>query len=55
MADLKHYLELAVKDGASDLFIVAGGPVCCKAEGKILPLSEGRVLPDDTAALIREI
>lgn len=55
MADLKHYLELAVQDGASDLFIVAGGPVCCKVEGKILPLSEGRVLPDDTAALIQEI
>ena len=55
MADLKHYLELAVKEDASDLFIVAGGPVCCKAEGRILPLSEGRVLPDDTAALIQEI
>lgn len=55
MADLKHYLELAVREDASDLFIVAGGPVCCKAEGRILPLSEGRVLPDDTAALIQEI
>ena len=41
--------------GASDLFIVAGGPVSCKQNGKLVHLSEGRVLPDDTAALIKEI
>lgn len=55
MADLRGYLEQAVTEGASDLFIVAGGPVSCKRDGKLLRMSEGRVLPDDTAALIREI
>ena len=55
MADLRGYLEQAVAEGASDLFIVAGGPVSCKRDGKLLHLSEERVLPDDTAALIQEI
>ncbi len=55
MADLRGYLEQAVREGASDLFIVAGGPVSCKQNGKLVHLSEGRVLPDDTAALIQEI
>ncbi len=55
MADLRGYLEQAVAEGASDLFVVAGGPVSCKRDGKLLRMSEGRVLPDDTAALIKGI
>lgn len=42
-------------DGASDIFIVAGGPVSEKLDGHIRPLTEGRVLPDTTESLIREI
>lgn len=53
--EVKQYLERAVNDGASDLFIVAGGPVSEKLDGHIRPLTEGRVLPDVTQQLIQEV
>ncbi len=52
MAELMEYLERAVADQASDLFIVAGGAVSEKVEGDIRPISEGKVLPPDTERLI---
>lgn len=55
MSDLIKYLERAVNDQASDLFFVAGGPVSMKLEGHIIPIQEGRLLPNDTAELIGEI
>ena len=53
--EVKEFLEKAVNDGASDIFIVAGGPVSEKLDGRIRPLTEGRVLPDSTKSLIEEI
>lgn len=55
MAKLSYYLEQAVKDGASDLFIIAGGPVSEKLDGRLKKLDEERLLPPDTKALITEI
>lgn len=52
MAELMEYLEQAVADKASDLFIVAGSTVSEKAEGDIRPISEGKKLPPDTEQLI---
>ena len=40
MAELMEYLKQAVGDQASDLFIVAGGAVTEKAEGRLRPISE---------------
>ncbi len=54
MAQLLDYLEAAVKNGASDLFIVAGGPVGIKLGGKIEAADDIRLMPDITEALIRE-
>ncbi|HQC35498.1 MAG TPA: ATPase, T2SS/T4P/T4SS family, partial [Bacillota bacterium] len=54
MAQLLEYLEAAVKNGASDLFIVAGGPVGIKLGGKIEAADDIRLMPDITEALIRE-
>ena len=51
--ELLDYLKQAVKEEASDLFIVAGGPVAIKKDKRIIPVSEGRVFPDETAALIQ--
>ena len=45
MAELIDYLEKAVKDNASDLFIVAGSRVCEKVEKCMQPISEGAVYP----------
>lgn len=55
MADLKSYLTRAVAEQASDLFIIAGGPISAKIDGCIRPLEEKKLLPPDTEALIGEI
>ena len=65
MEQLKTYLEQVVKDQASDLFIVAGSPVCEKCNGRFLYFQGGELvktpregemlLPKETEALIREI
>lgn len=55
MTRLTDYLERAVKDHASDLFIVAGGPVSAKIENRLVPISEDRVFPAETEELVREV
>ena len=55
MADLMSYLQRAVTEHASDLFIVAGGPVSFKLEGRVCRADEERLLPPDTQDLIAEI
>ena len=37
MSDWIKYVELAVSHESSDLFFIAGGPVCEKREGVICP------------------
>ena len=55
MAELMEYLRQAVETKASDLFIVAGGPVSYKLDGRIRPVSPEKVFPKETEALIEEI
>ena len=55
MTRLTDYLQKAVADRASDLFIVAGGPVCAKQENRLVPISEDRVFPSETEELVREV
>lgn len=55
MADLLDYLDRAVKDNASDLFIVAGGPVCEKLNKQIISIGEERILPKDSEELITQL
>lgn len=55
MAELLDYLKLAVDKDASDLFIVAGGPVCVKLDKRMTPISEDRVFPDETERLITQL
>ena len=42
-------------DQASDLFIVAGGPVCAKEENRLVPISKDRVFPEETEELVRAV
>ena len=49
MAQLLDYLKQAVADGASDLFIVAGGPVSEKLDKRLRPISGERVYPQETS------
>ena len=55
MSDLMHYLNDAVERAASDILIVAGGPVCLKLDGHIRPADETRLMPPQTEELIRQI
>lgn len=55
MAELMEYLERAVADRASDLFIVAGRAVCEKVDGRLHSMDEERLLPPTTEALITKI
>ncbi len=55
MSELKTYLQQAVEAQASDLFLVAGGPVSVKLEGHLRALGEGKLLPPDTQRLITEM
>ena len=55
MARIVEYLQRAVADRASDLFIVAGGAVSVKVDGHLRPLSEEKLMPPDTKELINEI
>ena len=52
MRELLDYLEQAVAEQASDLFIVAGGPVSEKVEGHLRPISGEKVFPAETERLI---
>ena len=52
MRELLDYLEQAVQNRASDLFIVAGGPVSEKRDGRIIPISGEKVFPGETERLI---
>ena len=52
MAGLLDYLKRAVEDNASDLFLVAGGPVCEKLEKRLIPIGDERLMPQDAEELV---
>ena len=54
-AALVELLKRALSLRASDLFILPGAPVTVKCDGKMLPLTQERLLPADTARMIAEI
>ncbi len=49
---MEGFLRKAVEDRASDMFVVAGGPVSYKVDGQIKYLSEDKIFPDETKELI---
>ena len=51
---LIDYLTKVVNDEASDLFIIAGSPVCEKTEGHLCPISENKLMPSDTLEFVTE-
>ena len=53
--EIIQYLERAVSDQASDVFIVSGAPVSMKLEGHLCPIGEERLLPPKTRDLITQI
>lgn len=55
MPSWMNYLRAATEHQASDVFFVAGKTACEKLDGCLKPLSEDRLLPEDTEQIIREI
>ncbi len=55
MDQLMQYLRRAVSDGASDLFLVAGGRPSEKLDGSLRPIADAKLMPDDAEALLRDI
>ena len=53
--DIRELLEKAVKEGASDIFVVAGLPITWRANGKIHHMDSGKLMPSQTEGYIREI
>lgn len=53
--DVRQILEQATKNGASDLFIIAGRPLSYKAKGAMEKLTESAMLPADTAEFVKGI
>ena len=55
MAELLEYLNRVVKDEGSDLFIIAGSPVCEKLGVRMRPIGDERVTPEESKRLITAI
>ena len=55
MENWMDYLKTAVEDKASDIFFVAGKPVCEKLGGHIRTISENSLKPDDTRIIVAGI
>ena len=53
--DLIKILEQAINEGASDVFIVAGLPVTFRKNGVICQITDTKLFPSDTEALLTEI
>ncbi|MCI8941214.1 MAG: PilT/PilU family type 4a pilus ATPase [Dorea sp.] len=53
--DLISILEQAIKEGASDVFIVAGLPVTFRKNGVICQISDTKLFPADTEKILTEI
>ena len=44
--EIIEYLKQAVETRASDVFIIAGGPVSMKVDGRIKAVSDEKLLPE---------
>ena len=55
LSQIEEILEKAVKQGATDVFIIAGAPVAFKTKGRITFLDEGALAPAQSETLIRKI
>lgn len=53
--NIKDFLELAVKEEASDIFIVAGTPVSYRAKGTVVNAGDVPLKPADTEDLIAQV
>ena len=53
--DIKEFFQDAVKQQASDIFLIPGMPLAMKINGRIVPVGEEKVFPAEMDSYIREI
>lgn len=53
--DIKNILESAIKEGASDVFIVVGRPIAIRKNGTVINLGQDSIMPSAAAELINSI
>lgn len=52
--ELTKILQKVLEIGGSDLFLIPGSPATAKVKGHLVPLTENKLLPEDTAGMIKE-
>lgn len=52
--ELTKILQKVLEIGGSDLFLIPGSPATAKVKGHLVPLTEDKLLPEDTAGMIKE-
>ena len=55
MADLLEYLKKATLDGGSDIFFISGALVSYKLDGVLVPMENGRLMPNQAEELLTGI
>ena len=55
MESVLTFLKQAVEQNASDLFVIAGKAVSMKREGELVAIQDGRLTPEDSESLVREL
>ncbi len=53
--DIRHLLEKAVNEGASDIFVVAGLPITWRVNGRIHHMDGEKLMPSQTEKYVQEI
>ena len=53
--EILESLRFALENRASDVFIVAGRPLAYKKGGRFTDMGEGRIMPEDSERLIRQV
>ena len=52
--ELTQILQKALEIGGSDIFLIPGSAATAKVKGQLVQLTEEKLLPADTADMIRE-
>ena len=55
MEHIEYYLKQAVENNAADLFLIAGKAISTKRGGEIQPMSEDRLMPEDSGQLVHQL
>ena len=53
--NVKELLEIASKNGASDIFLIAGLPLSYRLHGTIQRVDDSKLLPIDTLEILTQI